>query len=234
MARTWASGAVLRAYGTVAALRNLLIAAALALATAGAAAAEITLLAFGDSLTQGYGLREEQGFVPRLEAWLAENGAADVRVINGGVSGDTTAGGAARIGWALTGEVDAVIVALGGNDLLRGIDPEVARENLEAVLAEIEARGLPVLLAGVPVPPNYGAEYQEAFRAMYRELAEAHEAIFYESFFAGMEQGRSREKALALMQADGIHPGPDGVQAIVEHIGPAVLDLIAAARESGA
>jgi acyl-CoA thioesterase-1 len=210
-------------------LRAIVASACLA-ACAGEAAAEVRILAFGDSLTQGYGLPEELGFVPQLQAWLDGMGADDVELVNAGVSGDTTAGGRARIAWSLTDEVDAVIVALGGNDMLRGLDPGMVRENLDAILDAVDARGLPVLLAGIPATPNWGEDYAQAFEAMYRELAAEHDAIFYPSFLAGMTRGRSLADALALMQPDGIHPSADGVVEIVEDIGPSVLELAEAAR----
>jgi acyl-CoA thioesterase-1 len=217
-------------------MRNLAAAAALALAAAfaGGAAAEVRILAFGDSLTQGFGLPEAEGFVPRLQAWLAAHGTADVTVINGGVSGDTSAGGLARIEWSLGDDVDAVIVALGGNDMLRGIDPAVTAKNLDGILAAIDARDLPAILAGLPAPPNYGADYRKAYRAMFRDLAKQHGAIYYRSFLAGMGQGRSVRQVMTLMQRDGLHPNAAGVQAIVDHIGPVVLELVEAAREGGA
>jgi acyl-CoA thioesterase I len=217
-----------RPYGAPPRFRNLAAAILLALAP-GAALAEVTLLAFGDSLTQGYGLPEEQGFVPQLEDWLHAQGAQDVSVINGGVSGDTTAGGLARIDWALSEDVDGVIVALGGNDLLRGLDPGEARDNLDGILAAIAERGLPVLLAGLPAPSNFGPDYQRAFERLYPELAETHGAILYPSFLGAL--GRSLEEARALMQADGIHPSAEGIEAIVADIGPVVLDLVERARE---
>lgn len=211
----------------MAALRNLACAIVIA-AAPGVAAAEVTLLAFGDSLTQGYGLQQAQGFVPRLEGWLHAHGAPDARVINGGVSGDTTAGGLARIDWALSDEVDGVIVALGGNDLLRGLDPAEAQRNLDGILDAIAARGLPVLLAGLPGPSNYGTEYKRAFEAMFPALAKQSGAILYPSFLAGLGELRT---ARALMQGDGIHPNAAGVEAIVADIGPAVLELVGRARD---
>ena len=126
-------------------------------ALAGAAAAEVRILALGDSLTAGYGLPDGEGFVPRLEAWLAANGAADVEIVNGGVSGDTSAGGLARIGWALGDDIDAVIVELGANDMLRGIDPGVTRANLDGILNAIDAAGP----AGDPRRPAGAAELSE-------------------------------------------------------------------------
>ncbi len=194
------------------------------------AMAEVRILAFGDSLTQGYGLPEEEGFVPVLQAWLRANGADDVVVINGGVSGDTTAGGLSRIGWALGDDVDGVIVALGGNDLLRGLSPAEMRRNLDGILTEIDRKGLPVLLAGLPAPVNYGKDYAREFRQLYVDLAAEHGAILYPSFLAGMGKGRNMFQVMRLMQSDGIHPNAKGVQANVEAIGPAVLELVEMAR----
>jgi acyl-CoA thioesterase-1 len=215
----------------VRALRNLALALAALAVAASAAAADVRILAFGDSLTEGYGLPAEDGFVPRLEAWLHAHGAPDATVVNGGVSGDTTAGGLARIDWALTDDIDGVIVALGGNDMLRGLPTAAMRDNLDGILAAIDRRGLPVILAGLPSPANYGEDYRRAFRAVFRDLADAHGAIYYRSFLAGMGNGRSVREIMRLMQPDGIHPNAEGVEAIVADIGPVVLQLVAEARE---
>jgi len=191
-------------------------------------AQEVTVLALGDSLTQGYGLPEAQGFVPQLRAWLAAQGQ-DVAVINGGVSGDTTAGGAARADWSLTPEVDAMILTLGGNDLLRGIAPEVARANLAKILDVAQAREVEVLLVGLQAPANYGPEYKQAFDRIYPALAEQYGTLHFESFFNGLgviDPGQARP----FFQPDGIHPNAEGVVRIVEGIGPAVIDLIEAAK----
>ncbi len=217
-------------YGAVAVMRNLVLALAALIALAGTAAAEVRILAFGDSLVAGYGLPEEDGFVPQLQAWLRANGAPDVTVINGGVSGDTTAGGLARIDWALGDDVDGVIVALGGNDLLRGLDPGAMRQNLDGILTAIDAKGLPVLLAGLPAPPNYGPEYRKSFKAAFRDLASQHGAIYVSSFLGGMS-GRDIADVVSMMQSDRIHPNFRGVRANVAAIGPSVLKLVARARE---
>lgn len=195
--------------------------------TVAAAQAEpVTIAALGDSLTQGYGLAPDQGFVPQLEAWLRERGA-EAELINAGVSGDTTAGGLSRIEWTLTPDVDALIVALGGNDLLRGIDPAVSRANLDGILDVASTRQLPVLLVGVDAPANYGAEYEAAFDAMYPDLAEKYDAILHPDFLAALAAQEDRQAALAeFMQPDGIHPNAKGVSLIVEAIGPSVLELI--------
>ncbi len=201
-----------------------------ALAFAGAARAEpVTIAALGDSLTQGYGLVAEQGFVPQLQRWLDAQGA-EARLINAGVSGDTTAGGAARVAWTLTPDVDAMIVALGGNDLLRGIDPAVARANIDAILRSAQAQGVPVLLIGMRAPSNYGPDYKTAFDAIYPDLAAQYGTLYLDNFFAGFG-GAATDPAQAtpLMQGDGIHPNSEGVARIVAEVGPRVLDLIARA-----
>lgn len=184
----------------------------------------ITIVAFGDSLTQGYGLPEADGFVPQLQAWLNGQGA-DVRLINAGVSGDTTAGGLARIAWTLDENVDGVIVALGGNDLLRGIFPETSHANLEGILTIIKGQGLPIMLVGLPGPRNYGPEFKAEFDDIYPALAAKFNTLHYPSFFAGL--GENPAEMLKLMQADGVHPNANGVAKIVAHMGPSVLDLIA-------
>ncbi|WP_108838133.1 arylesterase [Tateyamaria sp. Alg231-49] len=186
---------------------------------------EVTIAALGDSLTQGYGLPAEQGFVPQLEQWLQDQGQ-DATVINAGVSGDTTAGGLSRVDWTLTPDVDALIVTLGGNDLLRGIDPEVSRANLDGILNAASRAGVEVLLVGMQAPGNYGPEYKAAFDSMYPDLAEAYGTFYAESFFEGLGGAGTDPATLGdFMQADGIHPNASGVARIVEGLGPFVLDL---------
>ncbi|MDT8857059.1 arylesterase [Paracoccaceae bacterium Fryx2] len=197
----------------------------LSLCASAAMAEPATLLALGDSLTQGYGLPVEEGFVPQLQAWLAGQGA-EVTVLNAGVSGDTTAGGLSRLDWSLTPEVDAMIVNLGGNDLLRGIDPDNSRANLEAILAEAKARGLPVLLVGLRAPGNYGADYKIAFDAIYPDLAERYGAELEADYFQPLIRQDSGLVDTALMQGDGIHPNAAGVARLVEALGPKVLALL--------
>jgi acyl-CoA thioesterase-1 len=187
-------------------------------------AEDVTVLAFGDSLTQGYGLPEAQGLVPQLDAWLAANGV-EVDLINAGVSGDTTAGGAARVDWSLTPEVDAMIVTLGGNDLLRGLDPSDARSNLRAILESARSRDVEVLLVGMKAPGNYGAEYKTAFDSIYPDLAQEFGTLYFENFFAGLGQDDPAQ-ARRYFQPDGIHPNSEGVERIVEVLGPAVVDLV--------
>jgi acyl-CoA thioesterase-1 len=187
----------------------------------------VTILAFGDSLTQGYGLPASDGFVPQLEAWLAERGA-EVELINAGVSGDTTAGGVSRIDWALGDGIDGVIVALGGNDLLRGTPIESVEENLDTILGRIDAKGLPALLVGYKATPNYGPEYKEGFDALFPKLAERHDVRLMPYIFRGMAQAVDAGEAerAALFQPDGIHPNARGVKLNVAEIGPYVLELI--------
>lgn len=188
---------------------------------------EVVIAALGDSLTQGYGLPPEDGFVPQMERWLQARGH-DVRLINAGVSGDTTAGGLSRVAWTLTDEVDAMIVALGGNDLLRAIDPSVSRANLDGILSAAGESGVEVLLVGLEAPGNYGPDYKREFEAIFPALAEAHGALLAESFLAGLTEARDKGAAVAeLMQPDGIHPSARGVDLIVEALGPFVEDLVA-------
>ncbi|SNX71735.1 acyl-CoA thioesterase-1 [Cereibacter ovatus] len=204
---------------------------ALILSATAATAEPVTILALGDSLTAGYGLPEGQGFVPQLQAWLTARGT-DAAIVNAGVSGDTTAGGRARLDWSLTPEVDAMLVNLGGNDLLRGIDPKASRENLEAILSEARVRGLPVLLVGLEAPGNYGPDFKQAFDGMYRDLAQTHDADLVTSFFAPLTAQIDDPSARArLMQPDGIHPSAEGVALIVQEIGPRVEALAERARQ---
>jgi len=191
-----------------------------------ALAGTTTIAALGDSLTQGYGLPRELGFVEQLSAWLEQNGE-DVRMINAGVSGDTTAGGLARIGWTLGDDVDALIVTLGGNDLLRGLNPGDSRRNITGILAAASDRGVPVLLAGMKAPMNYGPDYKQAFDSIYPELADQENVLLFPEFLGPITQGREMSEVLAtLMQQDGIHPNAAGVALIVSAIGPYVQSLI--------
>ena len=186
-------------------------------------AGELRILMLGDSLTAGYGLASRDALPARLESALRGRGL-DVRVIDAGVSGDTTAGGLARLDWALADRPHAVIVALGANDALRAIDPEVASSNLDRMLATLAERRLAVLLAGMMAPRNLGREYGERFDAIYPELAARHGVALYPFLLDGVAT------VAALNQADGIHPNPAGVEAIVERMLPSVLCL---ARRTG-
>jgi acyl-CoA thioesterase-1 len=186
-----------------------------------AAAEPVRLMAFGDSLTHGYGLPPGETFPEQLEAALRADGF-DVTVLNAGNSGDTTAGGLARLDWALADDPDAVILELGANDGLRGLDPEATYANLDAMLTKLESEGLPVLLAGMLAPPNLGREYGEAFNAVYPRLAEKHEVPLYPFFLDGVAAQRT------LNQGDGIHPNAAGVAEIVARIKPHVIGLLEA------
>ena len=207
-------------YAARRAFRN--AAAALLFTLSPAYAESVTLVALGDSLTAGYGLPQDQGLVPQLEGWLRANGA-EVTVVNAGVSGDTTAGGLSRLDWSLTPETDALMVTLGGNDMLRGLPPEEARANLSAILEGAKARGVPVLLVGMQAPGNYGPDYKSSFDRIYPDLAGQFGATLYPFFFQGMAGGANDPAALQpFMQADGIHPNAEGVARIVADLGPAV------------
>lgn len=180
--------------------------------------------AFGDSLTAGYGLPPAEGFTAQLQAALRAGGM-DATVRNGGVSGDTTAQGRARLLWGLRGlgaVPDLAIVEFGANDMLRGLPPEQARANLELILAELGRRRIPVLLAGMRAAPNLGADYVRAFDGLYPALARAHHATLYPFFLDGVAGRR------ALVQADGLHPNARGVAVIVRRIVPAVRRGLAA------
>jgi acyl-CoA thioesterase-1 len=178
------------------------------------------LYVLGDSLAAGYGLPEEQGFTAQLEKALRAKGH-DVKVINGGVSGDTTAGGRQRMAWALATKPHYVIVELGANDALRGLPPEEAKINLDAILTELSKRKVPTLLAGMYAPPNMGKAYTRAFEAMYPALAAKHGTVFYPFFLEGVANRRH------LNQRDMIHPNAAGVKVIVEKILPSVEKLLA-------
>ena len=214
-------------YAPLRAFRN--VTAAIILLTS-PAFAETTVLALGDSLTAGYGLPQDQGFVPQLQAWLAAHGA-EVKIINAGVSGDTTAGGLSRTDWSLTPDVQAVIVNLGGNDMLRGIDPATSRANLDAILAKVQAKGVPVLLVSLRAPGNYGADFKASFDAMYPDLAAKYGAVLADNYFLPVIDQQTRLLDPAYMQADGIHPNAKGVAKILETLGPKVQEMLA--RVSG-
>ena len=187
--------------------------------TPAAWAGEQVVLAFGDSLSAGYGLPAADGFVARLQAALRQQGR-NVRVRNGSVSGETTAGGRARLDWTLTGRIDLVILELGANDALRGINPVATRRNLDAILRTLRQRGLPVLLAGMRAPPNLGPIYAQAHNKIYPDLARRHGVTLYPFFLQGVAARRG------LNQRDGIHPNAAGVQVIVDAMTPYVLDLL--------
>jgi acyl-CoA thioesterase-1 len=216
------------AYGARHPLRNL----AVAFALAGPALAEpATIVALGDSLTAGYGLPAEDGLVSQLQAWLRARGH-DVAILNAGVSGDTTAGGLARLDWSLTPGTDALIVALGGNDMLRGLAPAEAKTNLAEILTRAGARGLPILLVGLTAPRNYGPEYKAEFDAIYPDLSQEYGTLLDRNLFAPLVAGGADPATVApYFQGDGIHPNKQGVALIVEALGPQVESLLARIRK---
>lgn len=183
-------------------------------------AGPIRIVALGDSLTAGLGLAERHAFPARLEAALTARGH-NVAILNAGVSGDTSSGGLARLDWSVGPDADAVIVELGANDALRGLDPADTEKALDAILARLAERRLPVLLTGMRAPPNLGADYAARFDAIYPALAKRHDPVFHPFFLEGVAANRQ------LNQADGIHPNEEGVERIVEAILPSVEELIA-------
>lgn len=181
------------------------------------------ILVLGDSIAAGYGLPAEDSFPARLEAALRAKGV-DVEIVNSGISGDTTAGGRKRLGWALASKPDYVIVELGGNDGLRGLEPADTRANLDAIITELKAEGIKVMLTGMYAPPNLGKRYEAAFNAIYPELAAKHGVAFYPFILEGVAMRKD------LNQSDGIHPNRKGVKVMVERLLPAVMKFIGASE----
>lgn len=181
--------------------------------------APVSIVAFGDSLTAGYQLPEAESFPAQLQMALQAKGRK-VQIINAGVSGDTTSGGLARLDWTLSGDVDAVILELGANDALRGVDPKSTRDNLDKMLSAISSKGADVLLAGMKAPGNWGDDYQKTFDAIYPELAAKHNALLYPFFLDGVALNAS------MVMPDGLHPTAKGIAEIVKRILPSVEALI--------
>lgn len=180
------------------------------------------LLLLGDSLTAGYGLPASQAFPAKLDAALREAGIA-VEIVNAGVSGDTTAGGLARLDWAIGDKApEFAFVALGANDGLRGLDVDAMERNLDRIVEKLAARGSRVMLAGMLAPPNMGSDYSGRFRAVYPRVAHKHRAALYPFFLEGVVADP------ALNQADGIHPNPAGVDRIVTSLLPHLKQFLAA------
>ncbi|MGE0119418.1 MAG: arylesterase [Dongiaceae bacterium] len=188
-------------------------------ASVNAEARPIRILAFGASIVAGYGLEAADTLPVQLEKALRARGI-EATVINSGVSGETSAGGLARLDWALADDPDLVIVDLGGNDALRGLDPQATEANLDAIVSRLQAEKRGVLIAGMLAPPNLGADYAAAFNAVFRDVAERHKVVFYPFILDGvvMDPG--------LNQEDGIHPNAAGVKVIVERMLPYVLQAI--------
>jgi len=191
-------------------------------AAAPAAAQEVHVLAFGDSLTAGYGLPRGQGFAPQLEDALRRNGIP-ARVTDAGVSGNTAAQGRARLKWTLDGlrqKPNLAIVALGANDMLRGLPPEQTRADLDAIVAEFRRRDIPVLVAGMLAAPNLGPRYGAAYNSIFPEVARKHQAALYPFFLANVAGVRS------LNLPDGVHPNFQGIKRMVSGILPTVLQAL--------
>lgn len=201
--------------------------AALAVSFASPAAADpVKVLAFGDSLVAGYGLEPTAAFPVQLENALRAEGY-NVMVINAGQSGDTTAAGRARLEWSLADQPDAVLVELGANDALRGLEPSKVYENLDAILTRLKAADVPVLLAGMLALRNLGPEYRQEFDSVFPRLAEKHGVALYPFFLDGVALDPD------LNQGDGLHPNARGVAVIVERILPYVVDLVEKAEADG-
>lgn len=216
-------------YGAGRWFRNLCIATVLT--TGIATAQEVVIAALGDSLTAGYGLLQSDGFVPQMDAWLEGQGLA-VELRNAGVSGDTTAGGVSRVDWTLTPDVDGMIVALGGNDYLRGLDPTVSHENLRKILQVAQDKEVDVMLVGLRVGSNYGPAYKTAFEGMYSDLAVEFDVPLFPAFFQGLQAAAGMQDGVTqFMQRDGIHPNAEGVKVIVAAMGPAMLAFASKVNE---
>ena len=204
------------AYGRFAALVNsLLLALLIGAGPVNAQSAPVKLTVLGDSLAAGYGVSPEQAFPIRLQANLKAQGR-DVTVLNQGVSGDTSAGGLDRLDWMLADKPDIVLVELGGNDALRGIDPAVTEKNLAAIVEKLQAAHVTVWLAGMMAPRNLGSDYVTAFDGLYKRIADKYKVPLYPFILDGVAQDA------ALNQPDGIHPNPKGVDIIVERLLPFV------------
>ncbi|WP_441519938.1 arylesterase [Bradyrhizobium sp. 2TAF24] len=199
---------------------------ALPQAAAPGAAKPLRLVVLGDSLTAGYGLPASAAFPVRLQKALKDKGI-EVEAINAGVSGDTSSGGRDRLDWSIPDGTQAVMVELGANDALRGIDPAVTRAALDEIITRLKARGIAVMLCGMYAPRNYGPDYVAKFDPIYPELAKAHDVPLYPFFLDGVA-GNAK-----LTQPDGLHPTAEGVDVIVERILPTVqafLGKVAAAK----
>ncbi len=186
------------------------------------APAPLRVIAFGDSLTAGYGLPLDVSFPVALERRLAKDGF-NAKVVNAGVSGDTTAGGLARLDFALADGADLVILELGANDMLRGVDPKLTRDNLDKMIEKIKAQGAAVLLAGMKAQNNFGPDYKRDFDAIYPELAARNSVPLYPFFLSGAIEDNS-------LLLDGLHPNRQGVEKIVDGVAPAVEAALAPLR----
>lgn len=193
------------------------------LASLAPAQAQPKLLVYGDSLTAGYGLQPEQAFPAQLQSWLKSQGMT-AQVVNGGVSGDTTAGGLARLDWSLAEKPTHALLALGANDMLRGLDPAQAERNLDAMIARMKAAGIKVMLVGMRAAPNLGPDYVRAFEGMYPRLAKKHDIPLYPFMLDGVAANP------ALNLPDGMHPNARGAGVMAERIGPHVRRWLTATK----
>jgi acyl-CoA thioesterase-1 len=205
-----------------------MVSLAAGVAVTGSAAAQnaatgkpVKLVVLGDSLTAGYGLPATAAFPVRLQKALKADGV-ETEIINAGVSGDTASGGLARLDWSIPKDTDGVIVELGANDALRGVDPKVTRQALEEILKRLKARNIPVLLCGMLAPPNYGADYAQRFNSIYPDLAKAYNVPLYPFFLEGVAAVAN------LNQPDGLHPTAEGVDLMVKNILPTVSAFVGA------
>jgi len=184
---------------------------------------DYTILAFGDSLTAGYGLMPEQGFTYQLEQGLRQDGH-DITVVNAGVSGDTTSGGLSRLEWVLSsikdGKPDLMLLELGANDALRGLTPALTRANMDAMLTILQKAKVKTIVAGMIAPPNMGADYGQKFNRIFPELSKKYNMVLYPFFLEGVAGNRH------LNQSDAMHPNSDGVAIIVEKIMPYIEDSL--------
>lgn len=212
--------------GWVAAAAGLLVLAQ-AVPASEAKPREPVIVAFGDSLTAGFGLARDEAFPAQLERALRARGQ-EVKVVNAGVSGDTAAAGLARLDWAMPDDASAVIIELGANDALQGLDPERTKATLAKIITQVKARGLPILLAGMEAPRNMGKEYVKAFGAMYQDLAARYDLLLYPFFLDGVALDDG------LILDDGLHPNAQGVARIVQGILPKVEELLAEVNTAGA
>ncbi|HVV79179.1 MAG TPA: arylesterase [Pseudolabrys sp.] len=191
----------------------------MALPGRGEATQPVKIVALGDSLTAGLGLPAEAAFPAKLNEALKRKGIP-ATVTNAGVSGDSATGGLERLDWSVPEGTDAVILELGANDMLRGVDPKVTRKALGAIITKLQARNVAILLCGMKAAPNMGADYVREFDAIYPALASTHGVVFYPFFLEGVAADRS------LNQPDGLHPTAAGVDVIVERILPKVEELV--------
>jgi acyl-CoA thioesterase-1 len=217
-----------RSYGWRYVLVQILVAGALSLiaetiAAPAYAQTPVKVIALGDSLTAGYGLPDKDGFVPQLQAALTAKGVA-AEVQNAGVSGDTASDGLARLDWSVPDDTNAVILELGANDMLRGINPDVTRKALDAILSRLTQRHIAILFCGMRAAPNLGPDYVQAFERIYPDLAAKYGVSLYPFFLDGVAADPK------LTQHDGLHPNATGVGIIVERILPKVQELIAGVR----